>query len=201
MNKDVVENGKPEKKIVISFDDGPHPQYTLQICELLEKFNIKALFFFLGSMAEKYPEIIKKVHEKGHEIGNHGYTHLNLRWKSKKIITEEIMKTDTILQAIIKKETNYFRPPYLRCGLNLLLILRKMKKKMVLATVSTKDFKRKNPEIIVKKALRKTQNKAILVFHDGGKNQEITMKALEILIPELLARGFRFVQMEELSKC
>ncbi len=72
---------KNKKIIALTFDDGPHPKYTTEILDLLNEYNIKATFFVLGKFAEQYPEIIKRQAKEGHEIGNHTYSHINVKKK------------------------------------------------------------------------------------------------------------------------
>ena len=101
-----------EKKISLTFDDGPGI-YTLEILDLLKKYNVKATFFCIGKNIEMYPEIIKQIIDEGHLIGNHSYGHSPFFdfYNAKKII-EEIQKTDTLLEKLTSKKINFFRPPY-----------------------------------------------------------------------------------------
>jgi peptidoglycan/xylan/chitin deacetylase (PgdA/CDA1 family) len=184
---------KQQRIVAITFDDGPHPVYTRKFAELLSKYNIPATFFCSGKAAEQFPGVVKLISEQGFEIGNHAYSHTSLRWRKWSYIMVEIEKTDAILKSIIGKEVTLFRPPYLRFGILLLFCLWKLKKKLVLADVSTKDYTSQNAEEIVLNVERKVKNGSVLLFHDGGKNQEITFQALEMMIPKLLEQGFQFV--------
>ena len=89
----VVKNGSSKEKIIaLTFDDGPHPKYTNQILDILDKYDAKATFFVLGKFAEAYPEIIKRQYKEGHEIGNHTYSHININKVSKEKLQEEYEK-------------------------------------------------------------------------------------------------------------
>jgi peptidoglycan-N-acetylglucosamine deacetylase len=195
-----MRNSGKKAKIAITFDDGPHPKYTQKFVELLLDYQVPATFFFTGSAAEKYPDIVKFVFDNSFEIGNHGYSHKTLRWRKSSFLKKEIVKTDEILSAICELDIPLFRPPYLRYGFGLLYQLKKFKKKLVLATVSTKDFKCKSADEIVRIVQKKAKKDSILVFHDGGNNQEMTLQALEILIPKYKEKGFLFVPVSHIVK-
>ena len=103
--------GRPAKKVVLTFDDGP-TEFTPLFLDLLNKYQAKAVFFCIGKQIEQYPEILKGIKEEGHIIGNHTYTHIPKNcFASATTFAEEIMKTDEILQKF-QIETAYFRPPY-----------------------------------------------------------------------------------------
>ncbi len=93
MNDDIVWNVPTDEKMVaITFDDGPDMLYTPDILTILKQYDAKATFFVVGFRAEKYPDIIKRQMNEGHEIANHSYKHLDFRGKSKQTIEEEIKK-------------------------------------------------------------------------------------------------------------
>lgn len=101
-----------ENSIFLTFDDGPHPQNTHFILAQLDKYNAKATFFCLGENAEKHPELILEILDRGHAIGNHGYRHLN-GWKISPIdFMENYKKGNEILEHISGSEIKLFRPPY-----------------------------------------------------------------------------------------
>ena len=103
--------GRPAKKVVLTFDDGP-TEFTPLFLDLLNKYQAKAVFFCIGKQIEQYPEILKRIKEEGHIIGNHTYTHIPKNcFASATTFAEEIRKTDEILQKF-QIETTYFRPPY-----------------------------------------------------------------------------------------
>ena len=100
------------KKIAITFDDGPHPSYTAQLLDGLKERGIHATFFVTGEHAEKNPELIKRMQEEGHLIGNHTYSHIQLTEANREQFREELVKTNEILQEITGTEVIFVRPPY-----------------------------------------------------------------------------------------
>ena len=90
----------PDKKIALTFDDGPHPVYTEQILDGLKKRNVKSTFFILGEQAELYPDIVKRMGKEGHLIGNHTYSHLQYSSSRELEFGQELVKTNEILKDI-----------------------------------------------------------------------------------------------------
>ncbi|MCX7924845.1 MAG: polysaccharide deacetylase family protein, partial [Fimbriimonadales bacterium] len=91
--------GDPKRRwIALTFDDGPHPDYTPRIVEILKRYKVHATFFVVGKMAEKHPELIQLLHESGEEIGNHTYDHVNLTKLDSEAIAEELKKCGAVIQ-------------------------------------------------------------------------------------------------------
>ncbi|KHF27765.1 Peptidoglycan-N-acetylmuramic acid deacetylase PdaC [Anoxybacillus sp. BCO1] len=112
IHDDIVWNVPTDEKMVaITFDDGPDILYTPDILTILKQYDAKATFFVVGFRAEKYPDIIKRQMNEGHEIANHTYKHLDFRGKSKQTIEEEIKKSEDVLYDITGKRPTLFRPP------------------------------------------------------------------------------------------
>ena len=106
----VWEINTKEKLVAITFDDGPHPVFTPQILEILAKYNAKATFFVAGNKAERFPEVLKRVAKEGHEVGNHTYSHLITSKISAVKLTEELKRTDNIIQGITGNKPILYRP-------------------------------------------------------------------------------------------
>ncbi|WP_300565719.1 polysaccharide deacetylase family protein [Flavobacterium sp.] len=101
-----------EKKIAISFDDGPHPM-TEKVLDLLQKYNVKATFFCIGTQIEEHPTIFKRILQEGHVVGNHSYSHSNtFGFFSTQKVIEEINLTNQIIQSFSGKKALFFRPPF-----------------------------------------------------------------------------------------
>ncbi|HEY9675751.1 MAG TPA: polysaccharide deacetylase family protein, partial [Waterburya sp.] len=138
-----------EKVVALTYDDGPNPPYTNQLLELLERNQIKATFFVIGEKAEKYPETVRLILSKGHEVGNHSYSHMQLIFKNPFFIRSEIEKTDKLLRQLGAKQEIHFRAPYGRKLLALPYILSKMQKKNILWNLDSKDYEASNSESII----------------------------------------------------
>ena len=176
---------RKRKEIALTFDDGPFPQATEPILEILKQHKVRATFFVNGESAARFPNLVKKIRFENHEIGNHGYTHKTLLLRSCNVIHREIDKTDEILKEITGFKTNLFRPPYMRWGIFLYNILLQKNKKIVLADVSPKDFSKTDPDEVVTFCQKKIKNGSIIVLHDNKKTVSITPKALDKLIYSL----------------
>ena len=99
-------------KIAITFDDGPHPYCTEQLLDGLKERGAKASFFVMGKQAEAYPDLIRRMQEEGHLIGNHTYSHIQLGKNNRETFKQELVKTNELLRGITGEEPQYVRPPY-----------------------------------------------------------------------------------------
>ncbi|HEY2493530.1 MAG TPA: polysaccharide deacetylase family protein, partial [Paenibacillus sp.] len=108
----VFRRGKGKRAFALTFDDGPDPQYTPQLLDLLKQYHAKGTFFVVGSNAEQHPELIKRMHDEGHLIGIHNYTHKTNWLMRPRTVRNQIMKTDKIIHDITGERTSYYRPPW-----------------------------------------------------------------------------------------
>ena len=146
------------KKVFLTFDDGPN-EYTLEILEILKSFNAKATFFVCGKNCQKHPEILKKIFENGHSIGNHSFSH-SLKFFFD--FEREIEETNEVIREIIKTKVKIFRPPWGILTPWLKNYLLKRKYEIVLWDLDSRDWKGKISENI----FEKTKPGSILLFHD-----------------------------------
>ncbi len=192
-----------EKIVALTFDDGPHPVFTVELLNLLAEFDVKATFFVSGKNVEQHKDIVKQIVENGHELGNHSYSHRNLIFKTTLFIRNEIEKTDDLIRSCGVDAPEIVRPPFGRFLISALYVFYKMKKKIVLWNIPTKDYKAKNPEQIVSKIYSKLKPGCIIVMHDAGKDnssvdRSISLQAVRTLLNVLPEKGFRFVTIKEL---
>ena len=186
------------KKIALTFDDGPHPRLTSKILEILDKYSVKATFFVIGVNAKNYPEQLQKILEKGHEIGNHTYSHNILKSLPKEKIEKEIFDTEIQIKEIVDYDLTLLRPP---CGLydkSLEEIAEGSGDKIVLWSLDTLDWKHSSAIDMSKKILRSVRDGDIILFHDYVSGEYNTPRTLEIVIPILLEKGYEFVTVSEL---
>ena len=178
-----------EKKIYLTFDDGPTPGITPLVLSVLKQYNAKATFFILGTQAELYPHLVDQIKNEGHLIANHGYRHIDGFFSS----TANYIKN--VEQGAVITGSSLFRPPYGRITPWQLLHL-KNKHKIVLWSCMSMDFSAKyTPEQCLSKTLKNICPGAIIVFHDTEKAAH---NLFEIL-PELLKRlGRENYQIETL---
>ena len=100
------------KKIALTFDDGPHPYYTEELLDGLKERGVHATFFVTGEHAKLHPDVLKRMQEEGHLIGNHTYSHIQLTSKNREKFKQELIDTNAVIQEITGEEVEYVRPPY-----------------------------------------------------------------------------------------
>ena len=186
------------KKIALTFDDGPHPRYTPQILEILDKYSVKATFFVIGINVKNYSKQFEMVLDNGHEIGNHTYSHNILKSMPKNKIEKELIDTETQVNKIREGNMRLLRPPGGLYDENLEKIAKDRESKIVLWAVDTLDWAHTSSAKIVKKVLKNVKDGDIILFHDYVSGEYNTPEALEIIIPILLEQGYEFVTVSEL---
>ena len=187
-----------EKVVALTFDDGPHPKYTQQVLDLLDKYEAKGTFFIVGHLAEKSPEVVRRMYEDGHEIANHTYTHPST--KSVTEIMEEIKQTNDTIYSITGFSPKLFRPVE---GIYTDEIVNEVVKngyKIVMWSwhQDTEDWKDPGVNKIVNKVLGGLENGDVILFHDGGGNRDQTVQALARILPEMKNQGYTFITISEM---
>ncbi|HOW34854.1 MAG TPA: polysaccharide deacetylase family protein [Candidatus Omnitrophota bacterium] len=194
-----------EKKVALTFDDGPSPVWTPKILDELKKADIKATFFMIGHHVAEYPDVAKRVAQEGHEIGNHGYTHGALIYYTTEELEEELRYTDFMIRQVTGQITKYYRPPKAWITKREKEKIKAMGYHIVLWSLNSKDWVTFDDKYIVKYILRNIQNGDILLFHDsggvfkteGGDRSE-TVSTIPLLAEKLKERGFKLVTVNEL---
>lgn len=186
------------KRIALTFDDGPKAKITEEIIEVLNENDAKATFFILGTNGKRYPKILEKIHESGHQIANHSYNHPNLKKLPMSDVKKELESTNKIISDVTNEKIVYFRPPYGALGKTQKEELRKsLGMESVMWNICPKDWeKASDTNYIAKFLVENAKNNGIVLLHDYGK----TAEALKIAIPQLKAQGFEFVTVAELNK-
>ncbi|SKB55713.1 Peptidoglycan/xylan/chitin deacetylase, PgdA/CDA1 family [Parapedobacter luteus] len=178
--------GRVEKRIFLTFDDGPIPDVTPGIINTLKNYGVKATFFCVGENIKKHPDLFDTLLENGHRIGNHTYNHLN-GWKTK----DEIY-LENVLQCQQLTQTNLFRPPYGRGTRAQYATLRK-DYEIIMWDVLSGDFDTKlAPEKCLRNVINHARNGSIVVFHDNIKAVPRVSYALPRAIEYWLGQGYTF---------
>ncbi|MFH6986493.1 polysaccharide deacetylase family protein [Flavobacterium collinsii] len=184
-----------EKKIAITFDDGPGI-FTLEVLELLKKYKVKATFFCIGKNIEAYPEIIQQIVDEGHLVGNHSYSHSPFfDFYNAKKITGEIQKTDALLEKYTSKKINFFRPPY---GVTTPSIRRALKisgHKVIGWNIRSLDGGTKNQSLIFNRIIKRISPGGIVLLHDTGSHSVLV---LEQFLQFLQQNNYKVISTEEL---
>lgn len=179
-------------KVALTFDDGPHPYYTEQLLDGLKERHVCASFFVTGEHAQLHPDIIKRMQDEGHLIGNHTYSHIQLSQGNRDTFKNELVKTNDIISGITGEEVNFVRPPYgsweksLESELNMF---------PVLWTVDPLDWCSSDADGIARKVLSKVKENSIILMHDSYAS---TVTATFRVIDELQKQGYEFVTVDEL---
>jgi len=175
-----------QKRIYITFDDGPFPETTPWILDTLQTHKAKATFFCIGDNVRKYPEIYAKILEGGHSVGNHTFNHLN-GWKTKKM---RYLRNFIRAEKYIKSDL--FRPPYGKISFFQRKALGK-KYKIIMWDVLSLDYdERVSEEKCLKIVLEKTRNGSVVVFHDSLKAQRNLQYVLPLALEKLSSEGYIF---------
>ena len=190
-----------QKVIAITFDDGPNPIFTAQVLEIFREAEGKATFFMIGEQMDKHPEMVKKVVEQGHEIGNHTYTHPKLSQLSLAECLDEIERAEKLLEELVGQKPVVFRPPYLDYNQDTILIMQQKDYPMIGAlNMDAQDWEMPGVDHILVKSRECVKNGSILIFHDGYGDRSQTIEAVRILVSELTSQGYQLVTVSELLK-
>lgn len=187
-----------KKHMAITFDDGPHPDYTPDILALLDEFHAKATFFVVGEYVERFPQLIRTMIAKGHEVGNHTFTHPQVS----AMTATEVRACDAAIMKATGQRAVLLRPPGGRISDQTLWVARQTQHRLILWTwdVDTRDWAEPGVQKIVKVVVQHADPGDIVLFHDGGGNRKQTVLALRIILSRLSQEGYHFVTVSQLLK-
>ncbi len=185
------------KEIALTFDDGPDPMATPKILDMLNREGVKATFFVVGKMVEKYPELLRQVWKEGHDVGNHTYNHPDLTKLSREEILKELDKTRILVKKITGKYTYLVRPPGGRYDNKVILATTLSGYKMILWTDYPGDYGCSSSRLIYQRAVSGAENEGIILLHNG---LDTTVEAIPRIISELKKRKYRFVTISDLME-
>lgn len=181
-----------EKKVAITFDDGPNENHTAKLLEGLKERGVLATFFLLGTEVEKYPELVKQIYTDGHLIGTHSYQHVNLCNLTDEKAIEQIVMTNQLIEKVTGECPQFIRPPFgcwkKELDYNITMI-------EVLWDVDPKDWCTDNTGSIVKRVVKNVKDGDIILLHDASSS---SVEAALQIIDCLQAEGYQFVTVEEL---
>ena len=199
------------KTVALTFDDGPDPEWTPQILDILRAEHVPATFFVIGSNAEAYPEIVQQMVEDGQEVGNHTFTHPNLSETPQGVVSLELNATQRLFQALTGRSMRLFRPPYLGDAeptdedqIVPVQTAQDLGYITVGEHVDPVDWELPGANTIVARALamvheaKPNSPRNIILFHDAGGDRSQTVAALPVLIEKLKSQGYRFVPVSSL---
>lgn len=186
------EKVESEKKVALTFDDGPNATSTVRLLNLLEEESVEATFFLLGQMVTKHPEVAKKIVDQGHEIANHSYSHPDLTTLAGDEVKMEVTKADEAIFLATGVLPKTFRPPYGAVNQD---VIKKVGLPIIQWDVDSLDWKLRDPNGISKKVTEETQNGSIILLHDI---HDRSVEAVPKIIRHLKQEGYQFVTVSEL---
>jgi cellulose synthase/poly-beta-1,6-N-acetylglucosamine synthase-like glycosyltransferase/spore germination protein YaaH/peptidoglycan/xylan/chitin deacetylase (PgdA/CDA1 family) len=210
--------GYKEKEISLTIDDGPASPYTAQMLDELKKANVKATFFLIGQNAERYPSLVHRIWDEGHAIGNHTYTHPNTGAIPEQRARFELNATQRVFQSILQRSTLLFRPPYNADAepdsaeeVRPVVLASSLNYITVGEFIDPQDWRLDEPladgtrrhrtaEDMLQTVVRQldTEQGSCVLLHDGGGDRTETVRLIPMLIRELRARGYQFVNVSDL---
>lgn len=189
---------EPEEKnvrqIALTFDDGPHAIYTKMLLDGLKERGVHATFFLMGQNIEGNEDLVKRMEEEGHLIGNHTYSHVQITKLNEEQALDEVQKEEAILSPLIGQETMYFRPPF---GSITEAQFHAIEKTVVLWNIDPLDWSVQNRDKVVNHVLNHLDDGPIILLHDIFKP---SVEAALTLIDNLQEQGYEFVRIDELTE-
>jgi cellulose synthase/poly-beta-1,6-N-acetylglucosamine synthase-like glycosyltransferase/peptidoglycan/xylan/chitin deacetylase (PgdA/CDA1 family) len=197
---------RPRREIALTFDDGPDPVWTPRIAATLRRLRVPATFFVVGSQVAHHPDVVRRLHAQGFELGNHTFTHADLAsipaWER----TMQIRLTENALAGSVGLRPRLIRPPYSSVPAAVtprqrtaIADLARRGYVIALSDLDGEDWRRSGSAAIALAINPRGASGGIVLLHDGGGDRAQTIAALEHVVPRLRARGFRFVRVSELA--
>ncbi|TDE31720.1 polysaccharide deacetylase family protein [Flavobacterium ranwuense] len=184
-----------EKKIALTFDDGPD-EMTLLVLDLLKRYDAKATFFCIGKNIEKHPEILQRIVAEGHLVGNHSFSHSHFfDFYRKNKVTAELQKTNALIEKISGKKTQLFRPPYGVTNPSIRRALEITKHKAIGWNIRSLDGVIKNEKKIFDRIIKRVKPGGIVLLHDTSMH---SVNVLEQFLQFLQKNNYTVVSLEQL---
>jgi peptidoglycan/xylan/chitin deacetylase (PgdA/CDA1 family) len=186
--------------IALTLDDGPTPEFTGDVLNVLSQYEVKATFFLTGREAETNPEQARQIKGEGHELGNHSYHHEIMMLRSQRYVGEEISRTDAALRAAGQEGDLHFRPPYGKKLFALPWYLSRQNRKTIMWDIEPESFPEiaREPGLIRDHILERARPGSIILMHVMYSSRAVSRAALPMIIEGLQSRGDRFVTVNEL---
>lgn len=174
--------------VALTFDDGPHPQVTPQVLALLDRFGVRATFFVVGRQAERHPELLAEIHQAGHEIANHSYSHRHARQvRGMEAFREELQRTNQSIRNVTGRTPRWYRPPYGELKPGMLWACWRASMRIVLWSYDAVDY---SASPVTPASMAETVAPGdIVLLHDDDPT---CLRLLASAVPSLLERGMRF---------
>lgn len=183
-------------ELALTFDDGPHPENTLKVIDILKKHDIRACFFLTGKSIQGNEHIIKRMLDDGHIIGNHSFSHKNtFGFLPTRAVIRDLQKNEDLIKDITGKECALFRPPMGISNPHIAKAVRSLKYKVVGWNIRSFDTLHKNPKRTIKRVEKRLKPGGLILLHD---NRENIVPVLEGVIRIAVEKGYTFVSPDTL---
>lgn len=184
-----------EKKISISFDAAWGDEFTKDILDILDKYDVKSTFFLVGFWVEKYPEMVKEIYDRGHDVGNHSTNHPYMTKLSEEQIVQELNKTGDQIKKITSEVPILFRPPFGDYNDKLIKACKENDYYVIQWDVDSLDWKEMGAQPVVERVTRNVQKGSIVLFHNNAK---YVKEYLPKVIERLQEEGYEIIPVSEL---
>ena len=190
-----INRGKKEG-ISLTFDDGPDPNFTPQILEILDNHNLTGTFFIIGKKAENFPELLKEIIQRGHIVGNHSFSHSHrLPLLSSNKLKADIQHCINIIKTLTGKKIRFFRPPFGVTNPRYAKVLKQLDLQSIGWNIRSFDTVFKDSKQLFKRISRKIENGSIILFHD---TQQVTVQTLPEIIRYCDEKGIKILPLDKL---
>jgi len=189
------------KEIALTFDDGPHPEYTPQLLDVLDRYQVSASFFWLGVCVNRAPAVAREVYQRGHWIGLHGYDHRSFARLSTKELKQSLELTQEAIATSCNLEPKYVRdvrPPNGLFTPRTLDLLHEWNYRPVMWSVVPEDWVRPGISVVTQRIIRQVHNGSLIVLHDGYYGGQDVAQTTAQIIPMLIEQGYHFVTIDRL---
>ena len=184
--------------VALTFDDGPD-ESTAELLDLLRAEGVKATFFCIGEQMARHPELVRRIHAEGHLLGNHTYSHPNLLTLSPQATEEQLRRTQSLFAELIPGFVpQFWRPPFGYRAPWTYSVAQKLGLQAALWSINPRDFQDPGVEVIVSRTMELLQPGVIILLHDGIGRRPQTVEAVRQLIPQIRARHYEFVRLDQL---
>lgn len=185
-----------EKVVAITFDDGPDPDYTMQVLNILQTYRATATFFCIGEKAESYPEIVRRIQRKGHLVGNHSYTHSSrFPFLSPLKMQEDLQKAQVLLEQITAGPVTLFRPPFGVTNPTIAKVARRLGYTTIGWSVRSFDTREEPVEKILHRIIKQVAPGDVILLHDRLPDSAVLLTGL---LEYLQEKGYKTKRIDEL---
>jgi peptidoglycan/xylan/chitin deacetylase (PgdA/CDA1 family) len=191
-----------EKLVALTFDDGPSLRNTPAILDMLERKDIRATFFVVGRRVRRFPEIVRRAADAGHEIANHTWRHVGLTLLPPMAIRRSVLRTSNVVERVAGVTPRFVRPPMGWFNDAVLRSIRATGLTPVIGSIHPQDSRKPGTDVIVERVLRRISPGAVIILHDGGwrlqSDRSQSVAAVDEITDVLLSKGYRFETLSRL---